>query len=597
MNENSVITLDNEAEAISLDELEAKLSNDLEEQLSGLEFLEKERGKINNPKALGETIGNAIWEQFMLQIGTIAGEDFIKANRNMTLNLRDSAHIQTGDNFKKGKIAKHNYISREQLEQNHDRYKNTPHKEFRKEYVDPGMNETLERAGSLNARGVETVKDIYTGRQISTKTKLENGKNNPQAAQREHVEPSAKVYANEKLQMAYDNKELAGVINDRENLQGYTTAERNNRKSDRSADKMHDKDKNKHWEKANKRAKEHIKKKEEEGIERLRKEGRQTQKEEALRIGKNVLKAVLFGLLADFLKVIIKKLVSWFRHAEKKWSTFVDSFKEAWKEFWANFKSHLVNAGKVIGSTILTAILGPIEKIGTILKMGWSSLLNAISYISDPENRKKPFGILMLEIGKIVVAGLSGAGALFLGEVIEKKLMAAGLVIHIPLLGSLAGIIGMFIGAIVFGIIGALVIRWIDKIIAKKLKDENTKQQIAKQNEILATQEKLIIIADAKLDNTKGIVVKNIIKCHDKAKEIVEEIANDIRETNNTIDNTNNTIDNTNIAINRIDHIINDTEDTIKNISTTMDNEDKETNIESKNIESLNDLFNDLNRL
>lgn len=42
MNENSVITLDNEAEAISLDELEAKLSNDLEEQLSGLEFLEKE---------------------------------------------------------------------------------------------------------------------------------------------------------------------------------------------------------------------------------------------------------------------------------------------------------------------------------------------------------------------------------------------------------------------------------------------------------------------------------------------------------------------------------------------------------------------------
>ncbi|WP_314807765.1 hypothetical protein [Capnocytophaga granulosa] len=333
------------------------------------------------------------------------------------------------------------------------------------------------------------------------------------------------------------------------------------------------------------------------GEERSIKTGSRSQFREAKRIGKKALRAVLFGLLADFLKVIIKKLVSWFRYAEKKWSTFVDSFKEAWKEFWANFKSHLVNAGKVIGSTILTAILGPIEKIGTILKMGWSSLLNAISYIGDPENRKKPFGILMLEIGKIVVAGLSGAGAFFLGEVIEKKLMAAGLMIQIPLLGSLAGIIGMFIGAIVFGIIGALVIRWIDKIIAKKLKDENTKQQIAKQNEILATQEKLIIITDAKLDNTKETVAKSIIERHDKAKEIVEEIANDIRETNNTIDKTNNTIDKTNIAINRIVHIINDTEDTIKNISTTMNNEDKETNIESKNIESLNDLFNDLNRL
>lgn len=175
--------------------------------------------------------------------------------------------------------------------------------------------------------------------------------------------------------------------------------------------------------------------------------------------------------------------------------------------------------------------------------------------------------------------------------------MAAGLMIQIPLLGSLAGIIGMFIGAIVFGIIGALVIRWIDKIIAKKLKDENTKQQIAKQNEILATQEKLIIITDAKLDNTKETVAKSIIERHDKAKEIVEEITNDIRETNNTINSTNITIDKTNIAINRIDHIINNTEDAIKDISTTMNNEDKETNIESKNIERLNDLFNDLNRL
>ena len=93
MNENRVITLDNEVEAISLDELEAKLSNDLEEQLSGLEFLEKERGKINNPKALGETIRNAIWEQFMLQIGTVAGEDFISENRGNTLDLRNKAHI------------------------------------------------------------------------------------------------------------------------------------------------------------------------------------------------------------------------------------------------------------------------------------------------------------------------------------------------------------------------------------------------------------------------------------------------------------------------------------------------------------------------
>ncbi len=597
MNENSVITLDNEAEAISLDELEAKLSNDLEEQLSGLEFLEKERGKINNPKALGETIGNAIWEQFMLQIGTIAGEDFIKANRNMPLNLRDSAHIQTGDNFKKGKIAKHNDTI--DYQQRYDDWQSN----FERD-VNGNIKMHNTRGGKMEANLVKGARNDFDKERPRGNVEKGIDMDHTISASEMIRDAHTNAHLSKEEQIAFANSdknlnEMRSDLNrskkdtpmtewlDNPNRKGQKPTERFNISKEEEKG-LRDKDKEARKEYNNVRRK---------GEERSIKTGRRSQFREAKRIGKKALRAVLFGLLADFLKIVIKKLVSWFRHAEKKWSTFVDSFKEAWKEFWVNFKSHLVNAGKVIGSTILTAILGPIEKIGTILKMGWSSLLNAISYIRDPENRKKPFGILMLEIGKIVVAGLSGAGALFLGEVIEKKLMAAGLMIQIPLLGSLAGIIGMFIGAIVFGIIGALVIRWIDKIIAKKLKDENTKQQIAKQNEILATQEKLIIIADVKLDNTKGIVVKNIIKCHDKAKEIVEEIADDIRETNKTIDNTNITIDKTNIAINRIDHIINDTEDIIKNISTTMDNEDKETNIESKNIESLNDLFNDLNRL
>jgi hypothetical protein len=539
MNENSVMTLDNlQAETMSLDELEANLSNELEEQLSGLEFLEKEREKIGNPEGLGATIGNAIWEQFILQIGSVAGKDFIKENRGMTLNLKDSAHIQTPDNFADGKIATHNYISKEQLEQNYNRYKNTPHKEFRKEYVDPGMNETLERAGSLYNKGVETVRDIYTGKQIPTKTKLENGKNNPQAAQREHVKSSSELYESKSLQMAYNDKELAAVINDRENLQGYTTAERNNRKSDRSVEEMHDKDRNKHWEKANKRAEKHIDKKEREGEERLRREGRQTQKEEAVRIGGKALRAVVLGLLADFLKVVIKKLVSWFRSAERKFSTFIEQFKEAWKDFWANIKTYLWNGAKTIGSTIITAIFKPIEKICTILKMGWSSLSNAISYLCNPENKTKPFSIVILELGKIVIAGLSGAGALVLGEIIEKGLISAGLVVPIPLLGSLASIIGMFLGSIVFGIIGAVVIRWIDKLIANKLKKENTKQQIEKQNEILATQEKLMIIADAKLANTKETVARRIIERHNMAAAIIQEKINTTEELNNTIDIT-----------------------------------------------------------
>ena len=108
MNENKAIASEYAEDFSSLDELEAKLSNDLEGQLAGLEFLEKEREKIGNPEGLGATIESAIWEQFRLQIGSVAGEDFIGENRGNTLNLRDKAHIQTTENFKEGKIATHN---------------------------------------------------------------------------------------------------------------------------------------------------------------------------------------------------------------------------------------------------------------------------------------------------------------------------------------------------------------------------------------------------------------------------------------------------------------------------------------------------------
>ena len=44
----------------------------------------------------------------LTKFAVIAGEDFIKENKGLTLDLRDSAHIQTTENFEKGKIATHN---------------------------------------------------------------------------------------------------------------------------------------------------------------------------------------------------------------------------------------------------------------------------------------------------------------------------------------------------------------------------------------------------------------------------------------------------------------------------------------------------------
>jgi gas vesicle protein len=560
-----------DTDSIDFDDLESKLDSELEEQMADLEGLEADREKIGNPDTIGHTVMNVVWEQFINQVGVVAGEDFIKENRGLTLDLRDSAHIQTTENFEKGKIATHNYNSKEQLEKNYDRYKNKPHGVYRKEKVNPGMDATLKRAGTLHNEGVETVTDIYTGRQIPTQTKLEDGSNNPKAAQREHVKPSAEVYKNPTLQMAYDDDGLAKVINDPENLQGYTTAERNNRKSDRSAEEMEDRDKNKHWEKANERAKEHIKKKEEEGKARLKEEGRKTQKEEALKIGGKALKSVVMGLLASLIKDIIRKLISWFRSGNRKISTFIDSVKKAIKSFVSNLKEHLLNAGNTLVTTIATAIFGPvigmIKKAWIFLKQGYKSIKQAIKFLKDPANKNMPFSIKMMEVGKIVIVGLTAGGAIVLSEVIEKGLMSIpGFAFEIPLLGSLASLVGMFLGALVSGLIGALALNLIDRIISKKLKRINEKQQIDKRNDILVTQDKLIKVVEVKAGVTREKVTNNIKERHENAAESIKSSIERIKKNSEEI-----------------------------NKPLAENAEIVEEDIESENEDSINKIFSDLN--
>lgn len=522
-------------ESFNFDELEEKLQSQLEEELADMQFLAEEKEKIGNPENLGSVIKDVIWEQFTNQIAVVAGEDFIKENNGLTLDLRNEAHIQTPENFAKGNIATHNYKSKEQLEQNYDRFKNTPHKEFRDNYVDPGMNATLKRAGNLKKEGIDTVTDIYTGRQIPTDTKLENGQHNPKAAQREHVKPSAEVYKNPSLQMANSDKELADIINNPENLQGYTTAERNNRKSDKSSGEMSENDKNKHWEKADKKAEEYIKQKEKEGEDRLKKEGRKTQKEEAFRIGGKALRAVLMQLLAEFVREIIAKLVKWFKSAKKSLDSLLNSLKEAIHLFIGKMKTHMINAGNTVFSTIATAIIGPvfgtIKKVWMLLKQGWGSLKRAVKYIKDPANKGKPVSTLMMEVGKIIMAGLTGAGALLLGEVIEKGLMAIPIfAFEIPLLGSLANILGIFLGAVVAGIIGAISINLLDKLIAKKQKEGVQEATINKGNKALSIQAQQKIISEAILEDDKTKVQSNILNRHHDAAEIMAESFTNIME-------------------------------------------------------------------
>lgn len=549
-----------EVDYIDFDQLESALEQDLTSNLQELEGLELDHQLIGNPDGLGETVQKIVWEQFVNQVGVVAGEDFIKENRGLTLDLRDSAHIQTVENFKEGKIATHNHYSKDQLERNYSRYKHTLHKDFRDKFVDPNMDEVLPRIGTLKAQGQETVKDIYTGRQISTQYWLEDGSYNPLHAQREHVISSNEIYQNATLQMGYDDESLAAIINHPENLQGYTTAQRNNRKSDRSKEEMGQNDKNKHWEKANERAEKLIQNKEQEATERLESEGRATQKQEAFRITGKALRAVLMGMLAALVKEIIQKIIAWFRSANKQFKTFIESIKEAISNFITNLKQHLLTAGDTLITTITTAIFGPvislIKKAWIFLKQGFKSVKEAIIFLKDPANKNMPFSLKLLHVGKILIAGLTAGGAIVLGEVIEKGLLAIPVfAIQIPLFGSLANILGIFFGALVSGIIGALALNLIDRLISQKIKQINLENQITVKNEIIVTQEKLIQLAEAKTTAKADQVYANIEERHKHAasemKQILTKIADESiekvekeSENKGTLDEISNMLDN-----------------------------------------------------
>lgn len=296
---------------------------------------------------------------------------------------------------------------------------------------------------------------------------------------------------------------------------------------------MDSRDKNKHFEKANKKAEEFLEKKENEGEERLKKEGRQTQKDEAFRMGGKALRAVVMQLLASFVKEVIAKLIKWFKTTKGKFEMLLDSLKEAIHSFVGKLKTHLINAGSILFNTIATMIIGPVygilKKAWMLLKQGWKSIKEAIDYMKNPENKNQPLGRLILEISKIMTVGLTAAGAILLGEAIEKGLSSIPiLLVEIPLLGSLANIIGIFMGAVVSGIIGAIAINLIQKMIKNKYETQIVGEKIDKSNEILRIQHKIINLNEDRVVETKERVVTNIKERHKNASDYIKDTFNKV---------------------------------------------------------------------
>lgn len=538
-------------ESFDFDELEEKLQSQLEEELADMQFLAEEKEKIGNPDNLGNVIMDVVWEQFINQVAVTAGEDFIKENRGLHLDLRKEAHIQTTENFADGKIATHN--TEIDYQQRYDDWQSNFVKDENGNVV---THQT--RSGKEEATLVKGARKPFDEGRPTGSVENHTDMDHTVSAAEIIRDPAANAHMTKDEQIAFANSdanlnEMDSSLNRSKGDKSMTDWLDNPNSSGQKPDEIFDisaEDEAKLRQK-DAEAREEYEKQKKEAEQKSIEAGKKSRKEEAFRIGGKALRAVLMQLLAELVREIVAKMVKWFKSSKKALDTLLDSLKEAIHSFIGKMKQHLINAGNTLFTTVATAIIGPIvgtiKKVWIMLKQGWSSLKNAIAYIKDPANKGKPIGRLMMEVGKIVIAGMTGIGAMVLGEVIEKGLMTIPIfAVEIPLLGSLANILGIFLGAVVAGIIGAIAINIIEKQIEKSMKRDNVDAQIEKGNEILRTQHKLQAVHEVKLDHAKGTTAQNIHDRHVAAANVMADSVENIRKncaTDESIDDAFDDID------------------------------------------------------
>lgn len=529
-NENAVLDVtDFETTEISWDELEQSLETELEEKFEDLDFLQEEHEHINNPDYLGETVLNVVWEQFMNQVATTAGEDFIRENRGLHLDLRKEAHIQTTENFANGKIATHNTeIDYQQ------RYDNWQANFVKDENGDVVTHKT--RAGKEEATLVKGARKPFDEGRPAGSVEKHTDMDHTVSAAEIIRDPAANAHMTKDEQIAFANSdanlnEMDSSLNrskgdksmtdwlDNPNAKG----QKPNEIFDISAEdeaKLRQKDAE---------ARDEYEKRKKEAEQKSIAAGKKSRKEEAFRIGGKALRTALMTILAALVKEVIGKLVLWLKSAEKSLNTLLEHIKMAIRSFVGKLKGLLVSTSDSVITTIVTSIVGPvigtIKKVFTLLKQGWKSLKEAVQYLRKPENRGKPLSYLLPQVGIIVVTGLSGIGAIVLGEFIEKGLIALlpGLGVDIPVLGSPANLIGTLMGAIVCGVIGAIAINLINKYVARQQKNDNLGAQIDKKNEILQTQDKLMKVKIQKMGNAKEDALRSMKDTREQAKDIISD--------------------------------------------------------------------------
>lgn len=536
-NENELLALRSSNIEIEYDELlnlENSLENNLKDLIKDIEKIDLDREKLQNNEYLQESIENIVWEQVQLQLAAQIGDEFIKENNGQTLDLRKEAHIQTAENFEKGKFATHNRDVNYQ--ERYDTWQNN----FVKDNLGNIQTHSTRSGKIVNTLTKEARKPFDTGRPTGSKEK---------GTQMDHTVSAGEIIRDPKANAFLTKEEQIAFANSKANL-NEIRSEVNQAKGDLSTSELFDNPNSKgqyarevhnisskeekQLREKDKEARTEYDRVRDEAEKRAIKSGKKSRRDEALKISGKALKAALLQLLSEFLRELISKFISWLKDTERNLSTFIHKIKEAIISFVNNLANHVLNVGKSVVTMIASAIVGPV--INTVLKawtfihQGWKSLKEAIDYINNPENKDKSLDIMMLEVGKIIVAGLTATGAIVVGEVLGASLTASFpvLAISIPLLGTIGSVIGTFMGATLSGIIGAFVLKMIDQQIVNKQISELNSKKIDQNNEMLVIQDQLLDVKSIKLQVEKDSVINTIKERHDMAASMMKEKMSDI---------------------------------------------------------------------
>ena len=531
-NKNEILEItNNELEYGDLMDLQSSLQVELNDILDELSSIEEDREKLQNNEYLEEAIQDIIWDQVQNQLAVQIGEEFIKDNNGQKLDLRKEAHIQTAENFEKGNFATHNrdVNYQERYDKWQDNFTTNKKgervlKKDARKFFDKGRDMG---SAAIHKDHTVSIKEQLNDIEMATFFSKEQVKEFANSSKNLHdLDASANMSKGDKTMKEFLNSERNGLKpEERFNI-------------DR-----------KQLEKDDQEAREELKNRKAENENIAIQSGKKSRRKEALKVTGKALKAAVLQLLTEFLREIVKKFISWLGEKEKNFGTFIAKVKEAISNFMSNLSHHVLGVGQSMVTMLATSIIGPVVgtfmQVWTFIQQGWRSLTDAIDYLKNPENKNKSTSVKMLEIGKIIVAGVTAAGAIVLSSAIGATLLSIfpPLGVEIPLLGSLSGLIGTFMGATVAGIAGAFVLKLIDQMIVDKQIDELTNKKIDKYNNKLIVQDQMNTVGMALVQVDKMKSLSQMGDRHQQAAEIMRDELSFLLEEKEKNDNEFTEID------------------------------------------------------